>query len=104
MNEEPNNHDARQLRRMLDCINGARGGSVSLIEAADTLLFLRDALAVADEQWSNDFTSHVATLESAGLAAAEERARMGSSFESVLSVALGELEALIGAHPAHSAL
>jgi len=85
---------------MLDCIVAARGGSVSLIEAANTLLFLRDALAVAGDEWSSAFTSHAVTLESAGLATPEQKASMGSRFESVISSALAELESLIHKHPA----
>lgn len=84
---------------MLDCLLAARAGSVPLVQAADTLLFLRDALEVADEEWSSAFTSHIATLESAGLVTAEQKAKMGAGFERAVSTALAALQALIRRHP-----
>jgi hypothetical protein len=101
MDLESVNHDARQLRRMLDCIVAARSGNVSLVQVAGSLLFLRDALEVVDEQWEDTLTSHIMTLESAGLASAEQKVTMGSAFENVIATALGELEVLTRSHPAY---
>ena len=87
--------DARQLHRMLAVISALRSGGASLVEAADSLLFLRDALERVDESWSDEFTSHVATLESAGSASDEQIATMGSTYQSVVLEALEQLEELV---------
>jgi hypothetical protein len=100
MDQEAVSHDARQLRRLLDCIGAARNGRLSLVQLADSLLFLRDALENADEEWSSEFTSNIASLESAGLATDEQKAVMGENLERVVSAALAELESLIHKYPA----
>jgi hypothetical protein len=99
MDQEALDHNARQLQRLLDCIIAARNGRLSLVQLANSLLFLRDALVNADEDWSSAFTSHAATLESAGLATDEQRAVMGEKFERVVSTALATLESLIHKYP-----
>jgi hypothetical protein len=52
---------------MVDVLAAVRGGKASLVQAADSLLFLRDAVDERDESWADEFTGHVATLESAGI-------------------------------------
>ena len=87
--------DRRHLRRMLSCLAGLTAGSMSLVTGADTLLSLRDALEHVDAKWDESFTSHVATLESAGVTTDEQRATMGPSYGKVISQALGGLESLV---------
>ncbi|WP_050725658.1 hypothetical protein [Vulgatibacter incomptus] len=89
--------DARQLRRMLTCISGTRQGGVALVEVADSLIFLRDALENVEESWSDEFTSHVATLESAGVATSAQIERMGPQHQAIVSGALDALEAMVKA-------
>ncbi len=91
--------DARQLERMLACIAEVRAERISLLDAANTLLFLRDALDAAPRDWARSFTSHVVTLESAALASTEQKATMGSRFQTVVSDACSELEKLARNHP-----
>ncbi|HEY6557432.1 MAG TPA: hypothetical protein VI072_09165 [Polyangiaceae bacterium] len=79
-------------------------GACSLVDGANSLLFLRDALEKADEIWIDEFTSRVATLESAGLATGEQVNAMGVAYENVVQSELSELEAMIsGKLPAEAA-
>jgi hypothetical protein len=87
--------DVRHLRRMLECISGMRSQSVSLVQGADTLLFLRNALEEIDQPWADAFTSHLATLESAGTASRDQIATMGSRFADVVADALDALERMV---------
>lgn len=88
-------HDERQLRRMLDCIEATRNDRMSLQAASDSLLFLRDALEQLEADWSRDFTSHLATLESASLASPEQIRRMGEGYPQLVSETLDALEVLV---------
>lgn len=88
-------HDERQLRRMLDCIKAARSNRMSLQSATDSLLFLRDALERVDAEWARDFTSHLATIESAGLASPEQMKLMGEEYPRLIARTLGALETLV---------
>jgi len=87
--------DGRHLRRMLDCIAAMRSQSVSLVQGADSLLFLRNALEQAEQSWVDEFTSHLATLESAGLASPDQIATMGSRYAGTMHGALDALEGLV---------
>jgi hypothetical protein len=87
--------DVRHLRRMLACISAVRSGGASLVEGANSLLFLRDALDATEEAWTDEFTSHVATLESAGLATQEQVTAMGGSYASVVANVIDTLEAMV---------
>jgi len=87
--------DGRHLRRMLDCIAGMRSESVSLVQGADSLLFLRNALEHAEQSWVDELTSHLATLEFAGLASPEQVTAMGSKYAEVVAGALDALEDLV---------
>lgn len=88
-------HDERQLRRMLDCIEATRNNRMSLQSASGSLLFLRDALERVDADWARDFTSHLATIESAGLASAAQIKLMGEEFPRLVARTLGALETLV---------
>jgi hypothetical protein len=90
-------HDERQLRRMLECLEAARRGGVSLRAASDSLLFLRGALERADRPWADDFTSHLATLESASLASPAQRQEMGDQFPRLVEGTLDALEKIVRA-------
>lgn len=90
-------HDERQLMRMLDCLDAARRGGVSLRAASDSLLFLRGALEHVDRGWADDFTSHVATLESASLASPSQMHDMGGEYPRLVNATLDALEALVRA-------
>ena len=90
--------DASHLRRMLDCVSAMRSKSVSLVQGADSLLFLRNALEAVEQGWADEFTSHLATLESAGLASPEQIANMGSRYADVVTGALDALEAMVRCH------
>lgn len=87
--------DARQFRQMLNCITDMRRGATNLVQGADSLLFLRSALEAVEEAWSDEFSSHVATLESAGLATSAQVEEMGSRFQAVVSGALDSLETMV---------
>jgi len=87
--------DLRHLQRMRACIASLRTGAMSLVEGADSLLFLRSALETVDAAWDESFTAHAATLESAGLATSEQVASMGKGYSTVVSQALDSLETLV---------
>lgn len=80
---------------MLECISAMREKSVSLVRGVDNLLFLRDALDTVEEGWANEFTSNLATLESAGLASPEQIASMGSRYSDIVMHALDALERMV---------
>jgi hypothetical protein len=84
--------DRRHLERMLQCVAAARAGDISLVAAADTLLALRSAVEYDEDGWADEITSHVATIESAGLATAEQRRVMGARYSEVVELALGSVE------------
>jgi hypothetical protein len=67
----------------------------SLVDAANSLLFLRNAMESLDRSWSDRFTSHIATLESAGTATAEQRNTMGTSFHELVENTLKELGEMV---------
>lgn len=90
-------HDERQLRRMLECLDAVRRGAVSLRAASDSLLFLRGALMNVDRPWADEFTSHLATLESASLASAAQRQEMGDRYQRLVEVTLDALEKIVRA-------
>ena len=90
-------HDERQLRRMLDCIDATRNNRMSLQAASDSLLFLRDALENLQADWARDFTSHLATLESAGLASPEQIGGMGEGYPRLIAETLDALDVLVRA-------
>jgi hypothetical protein len=87
--------DIRHLQRMLDCISAMRTGALSLVGGADNLLFLLDALEVAEPAWADEFTSYVATIESAGTASPEQIASMGSQFPAVVATTLDALAEMV---------
>lgn len=87
--------DARHLRRMLECISAMRSKSLSLVQGADSLFFLRNALEEIEQTWADEFTSHLATLESAGTASREQIAAMGSRYADVVAGALDALERMV---------
>jgi hypothetical protein len=87
--------DRRQLRRILQTIAAARAGYAPLVNVADELLFLRDALKEVDRSWADEFTSHVASLESMGLATTEQRIEMGETYEEIVDETLNALEHLV---------
>jgi len=95
--KDASKHDERQLRRMLDCLDAARRGGVSLRAASDSLLFLRGALEDVDRGWADDFTSHVATLESASVASPSQVHDMGEEYPRLVKATLDALEALVRA-------
>jgi hypothetical protein len=87
--------DNRNLRRMLECIGAARTGRMTLVGLADALLHLRDALDAVDPAWAEELTSHIATLESAGLATSEQIRTMGPKYEEVIANTLAAAERLV---------
>jgi hypothetical protein len=76
-------------------IDDTRANRITLVEAANSLLFLRNAIEISDRSWRDRFTSYVATLESAGTATAKQRREMGHSYEVLVASTLEELERLI---------
>jgi len=72
-----------------------KSGAVSLLAGTDTLVFLHSSTEVAEDGWDDEFTSEVATLESAGLATLQQVSEMGTSYEIAIAKALNELEALV---------
>lgn len=87
--------DIRHLRRMKFAIADARANRISLVDAANSLLFLRNAMEVIDPPWSDRFTSHIATLESAGTASLQQRTAMGQSYDAMIATTLDELEKMV---------
>jgi hypothetical protein len=85
---------------MADCIAATIQGRVSLVDAANSLVFLRDQLDFASSEWLSELDSHVLTLESAGLIEPAQRVLMGSGFEELVLDALGRLDAIVRRHPA----
>ncbi len=87
--------DTRHLQCMLADLLAMRSGALSLLQGADRLLFLRDCLTIVDDRWDEQFTSHVATIESIGLASAEQRVQMGDNYAALLASTLDSIEELI---------
>jgi len=76
-------------------INDTRANRTSLIGAANSLLFLRNAMETLDRSWGDQLTSHIATLESAGTATKEQRKEMGSRYHELVESTLDELATMI---------
>ena len=76
-------------------ISDTRANRTPLVDAANSLLFLRNAMEALDRSWSDRFTSHIATLESAGTATAEQRSEMGSRYDALIANTLDELEEMV---------
>jgi|SRR5689334_146372 len=91
--------DSRHLDRMSQAIAAARTGKIGLTRLADELLFLRDALDSVDQDWANQLTIQIATLESAGLASAEQQAEMGDAYGKVVRETIDAVEQLISRLP-----
>jgi hypothetical protein len=68
---------------------------VSLVQGADGLLFLRNALEEVDEACADDFAAHLATLESAGTGCRKQIATMGSSYADVVTNTVDQLERMV---------
>ncbi len=58
-------HDLRQLTKMLQQINSYRGGGIGLNVLIADLMFLRDALNSVNPEWERKFTDCIVDLESA---------------------------------------
>jgi hypothetical protein len=80
---------------MLSCIVAARSGDMSLVEAADSLLLLRDSLEEAEPSWLNELTALIATLESAGMTSPEQLRVMGARYDRLVEDTLSALEQLV---------
>src|SRR3954470_4800886 len=94
--------ETRPLRRMLERISLLKSGAISLVQGADDLLSLRDMLDEFDafgQAWFDTFTSHVVTLESAGVASAGKVLPRQSPLEPYVSDALDHLDSLIRRPP-----
>ena len=88
--------EGRNLSRMLAVVVAARAGDVSLLEAVDSLLFLRACLEESDEGWDPQFTSLLLNLESVGLEPQSQIAAKGDEdYSSLINESLTELEQLI---------
>ena len=90
--------DVRHLRRMLHLISGMRAGEYSLVDGANDLLALRDALEEFDafgQGWFDDFTSHLVTLESAGVTSSGKALLHHRPLAPYVRDALDGLEAMI---------
>jgi hypothetical protein len=70
-------------------------GAVPLLAGADTLVFLHSSMEVIEEAWDHAFTSEIASLESAGLAAPQQMSEMGTAYKTTIAKALNELEVLV---------
>lgn len=68
---------------------------MSLVEAADALLFLRDSLALVGPSWLDEVTGLIATLESAGVTSPERLQTLGPSYGQLLEDTLSALERLV---------
>lgn len=87
--------DARHLARMLECTERMHGGTLTLVEGADRLLSLRDALEAAEPGWAAELTDGIATLESAGTASPEQIATMGRDYPALVTTTLDTIERLV---------
>jgi hypothetical protein len=87
--------DRRHLQLMLADLLAMRSGASSFLQGADRLLFLRDCLTRVDDSWDERFTAQVATIESIGLASAEQRVQMGDKYAALVSNTLDSIEGLI---------
>jgi hypothetical protein len=93
--------DARHLRRMLDCISAMRTGKLSLVQGSSELLALRDALEDFDafgQEWFDGFTSHLVTLESAGIAPNGTILSPGAPLQPHVKSALDHIGLMVGQH------
>ncbi len=87
--------DVRHLQRMRMVIDDTRANRTSLIDAANSLLFLCNAMESLDRLWADRFTSCIATLESAGTATAEQRLAMGAQYHELIDSTLRDLSKMI---------
>lgn len=87
--------DKRQLQKMLYVLSDARANRTSLVDAANSLLFLRNALSSVDREWEVDFTAQIATLESAGLATDDQRKQMGAAHAALVAQTFDRLQNMI---------
>lgn len=87
--------DKRQLRKMLYVLSDARAMRTSLVDAANSLLFLRNALSSVDRGWEMEFTAQIATLESAGLATDDQRKQMGAAHAALVAQTLDRLQRMV---------
>jgi hypothetical protein len=87
--------DRRHLQLMLADLLAMRSGASSFLQGADRLLFLRDCLTGVDDSWDERFTAQVATIESIGLASAEQRVQMGDKYAALVSNTLDSIEGRI---------
>ena len=87
--------DLRHLNRMAHLVNAAKAGKIGLVKLAEELLLRRDALESIDEAWSDELTSYVATIDSAGLASVAQRVAMGDAYRQLITETLEQVEHLI---------
>lgn len=80
---------------MLYVLDDARESRTSLVNAASSLLFLRNALSSVDREWEVDFTAQIATLESAGLATDDQREQMGATHAILVAKTLDRLQDMV---------
>lgn len=93
--------DIRHLSRMVERISLLRSGGISLVEGANDLLSLRDILEEFDafgQAWFDTFTSHVVTLESAGVASDGQVLPRHHPLEPYVLDALAHLDSLVRSH------
>ena len=58
-------HDLRQLTKMLQQIDSYRSGGINLNVLIADLIFLRDALTTVNQDWERKFTDCIVNFESA---------------------------------------
>lgn len=85
----------RILQLMLADLLAMRSGASSFLQGADRLLLLRDCLTRVDDSWDEQFTAQVATIESIGLASAEQRVQLGDKYVVFIASTFDSIEGLI---------